>query len=596
MVTRIPLKTLNILISLWLSLFLASHSSAESPAPNQAGILPEVSSLEGVQISSRSNKGSTGMGLAGIADWSTQFPFIDLMKQARPWQDWFNKVKGFDTDENDWLRSLKPGQTAGTVFLAVDDASVLPFSRVHVYYEGEGRIKYTWSARKDSRASNVERDVVHVGRGAHLLVIEETNPANPIRNIRIIPEKYVADYKAGRIFNPQWLPYVSNFQAFRFMDWMDTNASEQALWADRPRQSHRTWRSHGGVPLEVMLQLVNTLKVDAWFNIPHLADIDYMRSFAKVVKEKLHPTLRVYIEHSNEMWNWGFKQAQYGNQAARKRWGDIGNAFMQWHGMRTAQMCEVFKEEVFSDRKQRVKCVLGVHTGWRNLQKAAMECPLWVKEGNKPCHQYGIDYLAITTYFNGGLIGPPRHKKNIQHEAILREWMKEKDGGLRLAFEQLETGAHLKSLPKFKEYKGVYHETLDKMQYWVSYAKKFNMGVVAYEGGQHISSNGLSMFGDKDIVDFHIAINRDPRMENVYRDFLRAWKEGGGELHVHFVDVAVPSKHGSWGSLEHLNQGTSPQWRAISDFNDNQSCWWKGCKGISQKSSNQKSSTPSSFK
>ena len=28
---------------------------------------------------------SLGMGLSGIADWSSELPFIDLMKSARPW-------------------------------------------------------------------------------------------------------------------------------------------------------------------------------------------------------------------------------------------------------------------------------------------------------------------------------------------------------------------------------------------------------------------------------------------------------------------------------------------------------------------------------
>ncbi len=535
----------------------------------------------------RSAKGATGMGLAGIADWSTQFPFIDLMKQSRAWRDWSNNVEGFDVDEHGWLKSLKPRQAAGTVFLAIDEGKALTFDRVHVFYEGEGLLEYGWSARKDRKASKAGRDVVGINPGESLLTIKKTNPKNPIRNIRIIPEPYLAAYEQGEIFNPQWLPVIDDFQALRFMDWMQTNHSKQRQWKDRAQVGDRTWQSEKGVPVEIMLQLANKLKADPWFNIPHLADANYMAAFAKLVKATLDPSLTLYIEHSNEVWNWGFEQAQYANKASHKRWGDIGDGFMQWHGMRTAKMCDIFKNNVFKDQTKRVKCVLGVHTGWRDLQVSAMECPKWVEEGNAPCYQHGFDYLGITTYFDGGLNGPPLGEDNPKQVAALQSWMKEKDGGLNLAFEQLENGKHLREVPGYENYRGVYHETKDKMDYWVAYAKKHNLGVVAYEGGQHISANHLQMHDDKSIAKFHLAINRDPRMEKVYREFLRAWKAGGGDLHMHFVDLGTPSKHGSWGSLEHLNQKTSPQWRAITDFNDNVPCWWEGCKGVNSQPATQ---------
>ena len=38
---------------------------------------------------------------------------------------------------------------------------------------------------------------------------------------------------------------------------------------------------------------------------------------------------------------------------------------MQWHGVRTAHICDVFKREVFGDQSSRVRCVLGTQTGRR---------------------------------------------------------------------------------------------------------------------------------------------------------------------------------------------------------------------------------------
>ena len=53
------------------------------------------------------------MGLAAINDWSTQNPFIDLMKQSRAWHNWAGGSNQFVLDKNDWPLSLAPQQEAG---------------------------------------------------------------------------------------------------------------------------------------------------------------------------------------------------------------------------------------------------------------------------------------------------------------------------------------------------------------------------------------------------------------------------------------------------------------------------------------------------
>lgn len=524
------------------------------------------------------NSHSMGMGLSGIADWSTQIPFIDLMKQSRGWRDWLNNTSlPFIENENGWITALNPGQAASTVFLVLQ-SNFLPFTKVVVFYEGEGELRYTSSARKINDESTFGRDVVSVGAGNHLLSIASTNTDNPIRNIRIIPEPYLDAYESGEIFNPVWLDRIKDFRALRFMDWMSTNNSTQSSWKDRPKPSHRTWRGKG-VPLEVMLSLANRIGIDPWFTVPHLADQHYMQQFALLVKEQLSATRKVYVEHSNEVWNWGFEQAQYANTTGRARWGDVSNARMQWHGMRTAQLCDAFKLGAFTGQASRVKCVLGVQTVYHGLQEGAMECPKWVAEGNTPCYQHGFDYIAITSYFHGGLNGPAQisSEASIEQVATLKRWMSEADGGMNQAFEQLKFGTGLRHLERYADYKGIVDELRGEFDYWVGYAKGFNLGVAAYEGGQHISANGLALFDDDNVVAFHMGINRDPRMQQLYTSVLNEWKDSGAELHMHFVDIGSPGRYGSWGALEYLTQPTSPKWQAIVNFNRTVNCWWAGC-------------------
>lgn len=53
--------------------------------------------------------------------------------------------------------------------------------------------------------------------------------------------------------------------------------------------------------MEAMLDLANRLDADPWFCIPHLADDDFVRRFAELVKQRLEPERSVYVEYSNEV-------------------------------------------------------------------------------------------------------------------------------------------------------------------------------------------------------------------------------------------------------------------------------------------------------
>ena len=505
---------------------------------------------------------SMGMGLNGISDWSTQFPLLDLMKWSRGWQDWSNGGADVTSiDQDGWVQSLAAGESAGTVFLTNPDAGPIPYTRFVVRWQGQGTLSYQWGAHKVGTASG--GDLIEVGGGSCLLRIDTTDPNDYIRDITIVPEEHVAAFDAGGVFNPDWIARVQDFRAVRFMDWMQTNGSEQQSWADRPKPTDRTW-TRAGVPVEIMVALANELNADPWFNMPHQADDDYVREFATVVRDSLAPHLIAYVEHSNEVWNWGFAQSQYALAQGKARWGDHGDAHMQWHGMRTAQICDIWKQEVFTAGAQRVNCVLGTQAGWQGLEDPALNCPLWQAEGNTACYEHGIDYIGITGYFNGCLHGSSQTEID-----LIRSWFNDADGGLTKGMEQLEDARHFSC-----------DWSVDGMAssyaYFKQVADQYGLEMVAYEGGQHITGNGHPTQDDQDFIDFHIALNRDARMKQRYLDNFTSWQNEGGALFVHFVDISAPSKWGSWGALESVAQDTSPKWEAIVDFNQN-TCWWPGC-------------------
>jgi hypothetical protein len=83
------------------------------------------------------------------------------------------------------------------------------------------------------------------------------------------------------------------------MDWQGTNEQTDVAWSDRKQIGHRTYVD--GVPIEHMILLANIVGADPWFCMPHTANDDYIRSFARLALDTLRDDLRVYIEHSNEV-------------------------------------------------------------------------------------------------------------------------------------------------------------------------------------------------------------------------------------------------------------------------------------------------------
>ncbi|WP_242058563.1 cellulose-binding protein [Microcoleus sp. FACHB-SPT15] len=559
---------LLIVIGFTLALGLSNFRFSENPSSNVPNL---VSSVTATSKDGRPTNVSLGSGLNGLADWSSQTPFLNFFKQTREWIPQCGDgspagCPGFDTKENDHLnldangypKSLPATNDNSVKYRRVEtvlfaDGNPESIGRYIVMYDGEGTLTYS-GAKKDEAVSKPGTEVIDISKeaGYVFLGISATNPNNHVRNIRVIRESQLDAFKAGEIFNPVWLEKIKAFKTVRFMDWMETNNSAQKEWSDRPKPEDYSWALEGA-PIEIMVALANKLKANPWFNIPHQATDEYITNFAKIVKEKLDPSLTAYVEHSNEVWNWQFGQAQYANQQGRARWGDHGDAFMQWNGMKAAQICDIWKKDVFGDaQKHRVNCVISTQTPYKGLEEGLLNCPLWVAEGNAPCYQHGIDSYAITGYWSGDLGNP----ENI---ATVKSWLKDADGGFGKAFEQIKTGNLLKvgedSLP----------DTKANYQYQLKVAQEKGLSLVAYEGGQSIAGSG-GVENDEQLTQFFIELNRRPEMYEIYTQMLNDWKDSGGTLFNHFVDVGTPSKWGSWGALEYVTQNGSPKYNALIDF------------------------------
>lgn len=515
-----------------------------------------------------------GTNLAGIADWSTEMPFLDGFKSARRWitqcqpdasgcsDDWdTGEFAQLDRDESGWVKSLPapedaPQYSRVATLLYNGMNGRYPGGQYVVLYEGEGAIEYAFDARKEEALSRPGRDIITIDIPSNqgiLLRITATDPnqtGDYIRNIHVVPIE-AEDTFATEIFNPAFIAKIDKFQALRFMDWMATNDSEQSEWSDRPHIEDASYAWGQGVPVEVMVALANRLGVSPWFNMPHQATDEYITNFAQVVKTCLNPNLNVYVELSNEVWNWQFRQANYALEQGKARWGEHGDAYMQWYGMRTAQMSDIWNR-VFDDQSERVISVMGTQTAWLGLETSVLDCPLWVAEGNRPCYQHDIDAYAITGYFSGRL-------GQDQSKDIVKSWLSEPETAIEKAFTQIQAGTLITGEGFDDTLPGV----VNLFDYHQRVAQERGLKLVAYEGGQHLVRSD-----DDQLTEFFIALNRRPEMYDAYMRLLESWKAAGGNVFMNFSDITSASKWGSWGALEHLGQDSTPKYDALMDFLD----------------------------
>jgi hypothetical protein len=109
---------------------------------------------------------------------------------------------------------------------------------------------------------------------------------------------------------PQLLTDLAPYHVLRFMDWNLTNNSNnpQAVWSTR---TQKTATQKEPIAFEWQIDLCNRTKKDYWLNVPHEANAATWTQLAQLVYGSLDPSLRVYLEWSNEVWNGSFPQNGY---------------------------------------------------------------------------------------------------------------------------------------------------------------------------------------------------------------------------------------------------------------------------------------------
>lgn len=533
---------------------------------------------------------SLAFGINGIADWSTQHPFLNVMKTARPWVGHSAAQWGAFSaddltelgvmDEHGYPMRLPEGAQRLEAFVLTDqlEENTNLAGRYRISWKGEGKLSVAGrgAVERMTDAPNEAWLNYTPGEGLVAITITSTDPngtGNYIRDIEMVREDHIPLHDAGVLFNPEWIAVVANVRSLRFMDWMLTNGSPITTWNERPQVAHFSyaWR---GVPAEVMIALSNQIGADPWFCMPHAADDAYSLNFAQLVKESLDPRLKAYVEYSNEIWNHIFPQTKWNVEQAETRWGKQadGDGWMQFAGLRAAEVMNLWSSVFAGADASRIVRVMAVHTGWLGLEEPFMAAPLLVAEGGKaPLESF--DAYAVSGYFGFDLgleeESLPQVRQIVAKSRARVEAVARKKGLKRKALEaEIAPTKFDEAYPKVAEllWNGSFTELTDTFwPYHARQAEKHGYELIMYEGGTHVTPHG-SALDDEELVEFFISFNYNGEVGKLYEELLRRWRAQGGTLFNAFVDVAPASKYGSWGSLRHL-QDANPRYDALMAAN-----------------------------
>lgn len=235
-----------------------------------------------------------------------------------------------------------------------------------------------------------------VGAGRLAAADAPGTPRRGVRNVHLMRPVAVGSARSsepGTLFQPGVKDLFANFTTLRWI----LNFDKEARWQERTRPDQaKAMRGQEPVLWEDVIMLANEAGRDLYICTPVNATDDYLEHLARLIRfgsdargepyaaEVAHPVhpglgsgLRLYVERSNEVWNWSFSQAEdnahqaadavarhtpegaivnYDGRVADSRGSDL---WIRWHALQTKRTSDIFRS-VFgeAEMKRRVRMLL----------------------------------------------------------------------------------------------------------------------------------------------------------------------------------------------------------------------------------------------
>jgi hypothetical protein len=495
-----------------------------------------------------------GINLGWVNDWGDRsLTFVDIMKQARGFaalSNWWDPGNHpAPTDANGW-----PTTDFGIVFTSTtSDPLNRPYTSTYPSLFGTYTLSFTGQAtitgygsgltiskQVYNQATNTTTANVVVGATATGISLGFTNTVNGlghgVQNLKLLRPGYALG--TTQVFTTQFLNALTPFSTLRFMDFLSTNANPVTSWAGRKQASDPTQNDTRGVAWEYVIALANATNKDIWINIPEGVNLNdtssnnYITQLAKLLKTNLNPNIHVYVEYSNELWNYAFSQATSNLNAAIS---DIqtgidhtliyDNSTNQWDwAARRVAHQSVKISELFSN----VYGAAAINTTIRPLllgqfaNPCATEMALWYVQTNFGApskYFYGVGGAA---YFNAG-----------STDTTLNGLFASLDKGLNSTMAQFVS-------PAFNggqtTYSGITFQSL---------AKYYDLKTVSYEGAADLTAENAALAE---------TAASDPRSSAYAKAVVTAFITCGNDLYMYY-DLAGPAGD-VWGVYEDISVPT----------------------------------------
>lgn len=380
-----------------------------------------------------------------------------------------------------------------------------------------------------------DTSVMRVGENFGYIANDQQNNSPFVNNV-----DFSAAWKSGKsgylvntnVWKPEFLSDISNYSVLRFLNWTATNGNYIKNWSDvlLPTDPQNN-NIQGYIPnpgglyrvmaYEWQIDLCNRIGADMWITVPAHTDMSsdgYWNKLAKVIRDNLDPSLKVYIEYSNELWNYAFEQRGYINGRAQAAGvsGDDNTRVWKYTVKVSADLWQVFIDE-FGGR-DRLKLVMPGQSANPYMAEAhyqSLNDPSLNPNGLHP------DVYAIAPYVG--------HQINSSESNV---------------FAKLHAELESVTRPQLAKHREL--------------ADANNVELVTYESGQHL-------FKGKSVA----SVNRDPRMYTFYKDYLTMLSEYVPLTMNYQYSGRYSDKYGdAWGSKEFISQPIEKahKYRAIQDW------------------------------
>jgi hypothetical protein len=307
------------------------------------------------------------------------------------------------------------------------------------------------------------------------------------------------------------------------------------------------------MPWEDVISLSQVANKGVWVNMPISATLNlqsngspntscYAYQWATLLKngnqftgnKGIPSNTPIYVEHSNEVWNYGFGQYIWNKLAAVDEcktsclWNNDGSTdqevwAMRRHAGKVYQLSRTFAA-VFGESSVP-NLVRPILAQWSIFPQHYVDLLNWLSTTYGPPNKY-LYAIAIDSYFGGDNKTP------------------------NMTFNQI-----------YAAYNSSTSSQASLHKQYNDLATKYGIKVVAYEAGP-----GWNV-GSMDNLQNYILAQRFAPMRYVTVGNVEAWAAAGPAMDAynHFSLAGLASRYGMWGHVESFYNQTTPKWCAVLD-------------------------------